>query len=232
MTGRAALIKPRAMTVESMTQFVENIQSIYTIVLALAVAEAFKQAVRESRPSEETHATTFQSWFECVYPSRLISLVVFLLLAVPFFQGNQKYLYLQYIAPLHQANPPLSISAFWLNLDCFVFTVEAGLFFVMSRSLSARRWQQFYGTVIVLLAVDFIWVVLEMWHGASVHYEWLWFDLLSCLILGVIIVIDWLFVPYQRGKELNIYCYLGVSAVALLGLIYSYFYQLDYLIHN
>jgi hypothetical protein len=46
----------------------------------------------------------------------------------------------------------------------------------------------------------------------------------------VIIVLDRFFIHYERGKELNIYCYLGVSVVAILGLIYGYFYQLDYLI--
>ena len=45
-------------TVDSMTQIVEDIQSIYTIVLALAIAEAFNQAVKETKPVEEKHATT------------------------------------------------------------------------------------------------------------------------------------------------------------------------------
>lgn len=220
------------MTVDSMTQIVEDIQSIYTIVLALAIAEAFNQAVKEAKPVEEKHATTLANWFDCVHPARFISLIVFLLLAAPFFQGNQKYLYLQYIEPLHQPVPPKSISATWLNFDCLVFTLEAGLFFVMSRSLSARRWQQFYATIIVLMAVDFVWAVIEKWHGAVVPHEWLWFDLIAVILLAVIIVLDWFFIPYERGKELNIYCYLGVSIVAILGLIFGYFYQLDYLIDH
>lgn len=220
------------MTTDSMAQIVENIQSIYTIVLALAIAEAFNQAIKENKPEVEKHATTFKSWFECVHPSRFISLIVFLLLAVPFFQGNQKYLYLQYIEPLHQPIPPKSISAHWLDFDCLVFSVQAGLFFVMSRSLSARRWQQFYATIVVLMSVDFIWAAIEKWHGSAVPTEWLWFDILAVIILAVIIVLDWFFVPYKKGEELNLYCYLGVSIVAMFGLIYGYFYQLDYLIDN
>jgi hypothetical protein len=47
------------MTVESMSEIVENVQSIYTIILALAVAEAFNQAIRETKPKEERPATTF-----------------------------------------------------------------------------------------------------------------------------------------------------------------------------
>ena len=218
------------MTVESMSQIVEDIQSIYTIILALAIAEAFNQAVRESKPAEEKHAATFVSWFECIHPSRIISLAVFLLLAVPFFQGNQRYLYLQYIEPLHQPNPLKMVSASWLNFDCLVFSLESGLFFVMSRSLSARRWQQFYATIVVLLLVDFLWGVLEMRHGSAVPHEWLWFDIVASVILTAIIILDWFFVPYKRGQELNLYCYLGISAVAIFGLVYGYFYQIDYLI--
>jgi hypothetical protein len=147
------------MTVDSMTEVVENVQSIYTIVLALAIAEAFNQAIKENKPETETHATTLRRWFDCIHPSRFVSLIVFLLLAAPFFQGNQKFLYQQYIEPLHQAVPPKSISASWLNYDCLIFTLQAGLFFVMSRSLSARRWQQFYATIAVLLR----WI----WSGRS-----------------------------------------------------------------
>jgi hypothetical protein len=218
------------MSIDSMTEIVENIQSIYTIVLALAIAEAFSQAVKETKPEAEKHASSLANWFDCVHPSRIVSLIVFLLLAAPFFQGNQKYLYLQYIEPLHRPNPPKSISALWLNFDCLTFTIEAGLFFVMSRSLSARRWQQFYATVVIMMSIDFSWAVMEKWHGASVPREWLWFDLAAVIILGLFIVVDWFFVSYERDKELNRYCYWTVSLVAILGLFYGYYFQLDYLI--
>jgi len=218
------------MTTDSMTQLVENVHAIYTIVLALAIAEAFNQSVKTNKPEEENHANTFRSWFDCIHPSRFISLIVFLLLAVPFFQGNQKYLYLQYIEPLHGPHPPKTISSLWLNIDCLVFSVEAGLFFIMSRSLSARRWQQFYATIAFLMLVDFIWAAVETWHQAAVPREWLWFDLIATIVLAAIIVIDWFFVPYEKGKELNMYCYLGISLIAIIGLTYGYFYELDYLI--
>ncbi len=218
------------MSIDSMTEIVENIQSIYTIVLALAIAEAFSQAVKEVKPEAEKHATTLANWFDCVHPSRIVSLVVFLLLAAPFFQGNQKYLYLQYIEPLHRLNPPKSISALWLNFDCLVFSLEAGLFFVMSRSLSARRWQQFYATVVVLMSIDFVWATLERWRGSAVPREWLWFDMAAVIILVLIIIVDWFFIRYERDKELNLFCYWCVSLTAILGLAFGYFYQLDYLI--
>ncbi|HEX4084402.1 MAG TPA: hypothetical protein VHY22_05810 [Chthoniobacteraceae bacterium] len=218
------------MTVDSMNEVVENFRSIYAIISAIAIAEAFNQAVKEREPEAERHASTLRSWFDCIHPTRIVSLVVFLMLAVPFFQGNQRYLYLQYLQPLYSAHPPKTISALWLNFDCLTFSMEAGLFFVMSRSLSARRWQQFYGTIAFLMFVDFVWAVLELWHGAGVPHAWLWFDLAAALALSAMIVIDWRFVRYDRGKQLNIYCFAAVSAIAILGLIYGYFIQLDYLI--
>lgn len=231
MTTWSGLLECRRMTVDSMTQIVENVQSIYTIVLALAIAEAFNQAIKENKPETEKHAARFVNWFDCVHPSRCVSLIVFLLLAAPFFQGNQKYLYQQYIEPLHQLNPPKSISALWLNFDCLIFSLEAGLFFVMARSLSARRWQQFYATIIVLLSIDFAWALMEKLHGTAVPREWLWFDMVAVVVLIAIIALDSFFITYERDKELNRYCYWGVSIVAILGLIYGYFYQLDYLIN-
>lgn len=102
----------------------------------------------------------------------------------------------------------------------------------MSRSLSARRWQQFYATIIILMLLDFIWAALEKWHGAAVPREWVWFDFIAIVVLAVIIAWDWFFATYKRGEELNIYCYIAVSTVAILGLVYGYFYELDYLIDH
>lgn len=213
-----------------MTQIVEDIQSIYTIVLALAIAEAFNQTIKENHPSSEKHANTFTNWFDCLHHTRAVSLIVFLLLAAPFFQGNQKYLYLQYLDALHGPNPPKKISAGFLNFDCLVFSLEAGLFFVMSRSLSARRWQQFYATIILLLSLDFVWAVIEKSRGANLPTEWIWFDIIAAIILTAILVTDWFFIRYDREKEMNKYCYWTISIIAILGLIYGYFYQIDYLI--
>lgn len=218
------------MTIDSITQVVVNIQSIHSIVLGLAIAEAFKQAVRELRPLDEHHTVTVRDWFECVYPGRLVSLLVFLLLAVPMFLGNQKYLYTEYVAPLRGLHPPERVSAFWLNLDELTFLIEAGLLFVMSRSLSARRWQQFYATVVILLSFDVLWVWTTRWRGADAPKEWITFDVIAIVICSVVIAVDRFFVRYERGKELNIYCFTTISLIAIFGQIYSYLYQVDYLV--
>ncbi len=213
-----------------MSQVVENIQSVYTIILALAVAEAFNQAIKEAKPQAERPATTFARWFDCFHHSRVPSLIVFLMMVVPFFQGNQRYLFRQYIEPLHSISPPKVIHASWLNIDCTVFTIEAGLFFVMARSLSAHRWQQFYASFIVLLSLDLVWAVAEKRHGAAVPMEWIWSDLIMAGLFAGIIAVDWFIIKYEREKEFNHYCYWAATIVAIISLSYGYFYELDYLI--
>jgi len=73
---------------------------------------------------------------------------------------------------------------------------------------------------------------MEIRRGSHVPHEWLWFDIFAVIILATIIIVDLFFVPYKKNHELNIYCYLGISTVALLGLIYGYFYEIDYLIDH
>jgi hypothetical protein len=100
----------------------------------------------------------------------------------------------------------------------------------MSRSLSAHRWQQFYATIVLLLSVDFVWAVVEKSHGADLPAEWAWFDIVAAIILVSIIAVDWFVVRYDREKELNRYCYWTISIVSIVGLVWGYFYQIDYLI--
>lgn len=220
------------MTVESISEVVIDVQSIQTIVMALAIAEAFKQTVRELRPAEERHAVTLKDWLECIYPNRLVSLLAFLLLAVPMFLGNQKYLYTEYIAPLHSAHPPERVSALWLNVDGLIFLIEAGLLFVMSRSLSARRWQQFYGTVLLLMLLDVIWVLAARRHAAHAPLQWLWFDLIAIGICAAFLVADRFFMRYDRGRELNLWCFGLISLIAILGQAVGYLYQVDFLVEK
>ncbi len=118
----------------------------------------------------------------------------------------------------------------WLNVDGLIFLIEAGLLFVMSRSLSAHRWQQFYGTFIVLLLLDIAWVLAADGHGANVPVVWVWFDLIAVAICSAFIIVDWYFVRYDRGKEVNLWCFTLISLVAIAGQIVGFFFQANYLV--
>lgn len=126
---------------------VESLQQIYTIVFALAIAEAFRQFVADrADPTED----------RTIHWDRLFALISLLVLVVPFYQGMTQYLFDVYIE-VSERSPRPSPYGVYLLIDCVVFTVESGFFFVLSRSLPGKQWQRFYWTVVVLLVLDVVW---------------------------------------------------------------------------
>lgn len=142
---------------------IDGLKGIYTIVLALAIGEAFKQfVVDRGQRAEERHV----QW------DRFPGLLSFLLLIVPFYHGIVRYFFEAYNRPTLPA--PYSV---WLSVDCLAFMIEAILFFVMSRSLSLIQWKTFYYTVMVLCAFDFLWVLVDKLAEQPTLTSWLFLDL-------------------------------------------------------
>jgi len=161
---------------------IDGLKALYTIILALAIGEAFKQFVvdRGQKP-EERHV----QW------DRLPALLSFLLLVVPFYHGILRYFFDAY------GQPPLPTPYWvWLSLDCFAFAVEAILFFVLSRSLSFLQWRTFYGTVIILLAFDFLWVLVVWVAHPPTIVSWLYLDIVALLGISIVFLVF-------RGRSLD-----------------------------
>jgi hypothetical protein len=93
-------------------------QKAFTVILALALAEAFKQFVADKADKEEDRV---------IHWERLWSLVSFLFLIFPFFQGTSRYFYVEYLG----TKLPQDYAIFVI-FDAIIFTIEAALFFVMS----------------------------------------------------------------------------------------------------
>ncbi len=159
---------------ECIINTISDLQRIYTIVLALAIGEAFKQFIPDAhRPIEERK----------LHWDQLLALVSFLLLVLPFFQGMSGHFFIEY----HEG-PMRDTYAKWLLLDCIAFTVEGALFFVLSRTVSARQWERFYFTVVLLLVVDGAWAFIElMFHdsAALAIRTWFWLDLVFLVLFGL-----------------------------------------------
>jgi hypothetical protein len=146
----------------------------WSIVLALALVEAFKTVVEEGK---------FIHW------DRLYSLGSFLLLILPFYQGMNRYLLVTYgdAASLPTPYAPFLVSA--------EFMVESALFFVLSRTLRSEEWQHFYWVVFVLLAIDSIWWILRAPPHETIQ-GWTILNLVtSIFILGLLLLGRRL--PYQ-----------------------------------
>lgn len=129
------------MSEKSVRSTVKSMEWIYGIVLALSISEAFMQFV--SDPSSNVPGI---QW------NRLLSLFSFLLLVVPFCHGMSRYFY-----ELYDKVQTDSHYAIWLLIDCIAFIVEAGLFFILARSLPQNLWLQFVSAVVVLLCWDVFW---------------------------------------------------------------------------
>ncbi len=101
----------------------------FTVVLALALGEGFKQFVRDR--VEEPHEE-FINW------SRLPALVGFLLLILPFFQGMNRYFYITYVA----SRFPTPYAQYLWSMALSYH--RGGNLFIMSRALSLGLWRRFY----------------------------------------------------------------------------------------
>jgi hypothetical protein len=146
-------------------------QRAFTVVLALALGEAFKQFVVDKAHRVEDPV---MQW------DRTPALLAFLLLILPFFQGMSRYFFVTYE---DSAKGLPNHYDLYLMFDGLVFMAESALFFIMSRALSAMKWRTFYWTVVALLGLDSIWGSIAMSHGASV-LPWI----VSNTIFGLILL--------------------------------------------
>jgi hypothetical protein len=123
----------------------------FSIVLALAIGEAFKQCVAEHRPgADQTGGVRGGS----IQWDRMAGLLTFLLLMLPFYNGMNRYLLLTYGG---EPGADHKYSAIASIIDGATFLAESAAFFAMSRNLAETRWKYFYWMVLFLLVVDTCW---------------------------------------------------------------------------
>jgi nucleoside 2-deoxyribosyltransferase len=151
---------------------IDSLEKIFTIILALAIGEALKQLVPDDKEFPTEHRVDYR---------RLPALLSFLLLIVPFYHGM-----LLYFTNIYDHPPRPAHYGFWLIVDCLAFTIEACLFFILSRSLPPRQWMRFYGAVLWLLVVDVVWAITIHFHRLAFLWRWIWLDLGALVIFGAV----------------------------------------------
>ncbi len=173
-------------------------QRAFTIVLALALGEAFKQFVADKE--EKT-----------IHWDRLPALLTFLFMIFPFFHGMNRYIYTTYINSMSS----MESYAGYLMFDGIIFMGESATFFVMSRSLSLIQWRRFLYALITLLAIDSVWIIVE---HSKIPNTILW---LSCNAL-IAIVSVW-FLYYRRNVEKPKAPLIVAAMCAFATTAYSYY---------
>lgn len=146
------------MSEEVIQSTVKSLQCIYAVVIALSIGEALKQLVPDPLNSSESPR---------IHWDRLPSLLSLLILIVPFYQGMTRWFSDMYCTDRIQQTYGLG-----LLVDCAAFTVEAGLFFVLARSLGKNLWWQFNCTVVVLLGLDIVWGVFAWRYRTITISSW------------------------------------------------------------
>jgi len=149
---------------------IESLRWLFAVVLALAIGEAFKQFVSDkAEKPEDRH----------IHWDRIWALVAFVLLIVPFSHGMARYFFETY----QEATRPRPYALF-LAADTVVFTVEAILFFVLSRALPRTQWRRFYITVSILLSLDILWGSFTAYHHAPMMWSWVIVNLCTVPLLA------------------------------------------------
>lgn len=147
----------------------------FTLLMGLALAEALRQFAMDH---EADGTARGMKW------NRLPSLLSFLLLILPFYQGMSRYFFL---TCGRQEAMPRPYSAY-LAFDCLNFLIECVLFFIMAHALTAARWRRFTWAVLGLLLVDCVWVGLSTWLHASPIEPWMLVNIgVSVVLLGMLV---------------------------------------------
>ena len=183
---------------------IKSLQWIYAIVIALSIGEAFKQFVPV--PNTDMEKCRIQ-W------DRLPSLAALLILVVPFYYGMTRY-----FCEMYYAHGTDASYGKWLLFDCAAFTVEAGLFFVLARSLSSALWWRFNGTIVALLCLDIVWGVF-VWnlHQCPMISPWVIVNVCAVpLLVGVYMIFR------NRATRLPLLASCGVLVVLLARTLADY----------
>jgi hypothetical protein len=140
-------------------------RNAFSLIFALALAEAFKQFVIDRA---RTPMGPVIDW------EKLIPLLAFVLLIFPFYQGTIRYFVFTYGDAKALLQQSYSVPVMF---DGVMFVLEAALFFIMSRALAPAHWVTYYGSVVTLLWVDSLWGLGAAWfHNTPIEW-WIYLNI-------------------------------------------------------
>jgi hypothetical protein len=188
-----------------LTHAIQFFQTGVTILLGLALGEAFKQLVPDGDQD--------------IRSDRVASLMAFLFMIFPFFHGMSRYFYTTYLT---HPDARLGPVAGHIMFDGAVFMTLATLFFVMCRSLSPNHWIRFYTFLLALLSVDTVWIIISMISGAPL-LPWLILNIVLAVLLLVTLKTFWPDQAYDDNNRPPMapgwLCALYTFSTALLGYV-------------
>jgi hypothetical protein len=156
---------------------------VFTVVLALALGEAFKQFVADAAAPDA----------RSMHWDRLPTLILFLVTIFPFFQGMSRH----FDANYQHAENLLKLYPNYLFVDGVAFTIESALFFVLSRALAPQQLERVIVTLLALFAVDLGRDIISFAGPGSIG-PWTYQSVVTVIILLAILFwqrLSWLKTP-------------------------------------
>jgi nucleoside 2-deoxyribosyltransferase len=196
--------------------------SVFTIVLALALGEAFKQFVADK--AIEAH-DRIMHW------NRLPALIIFLVTIIPFFEGMTRYFDFRY----NHIDMLLKLYPGYLLLDAIMFLAESFLFFVLARALSPAQIERTIYALLMLFAIDLVRDVVD--RLSPIQEFGPWFKQNIADVSGLVIVFVWYKIQSKvstSGAGASIvhedesFAVIVLSVVAVLSVISTFY---DYYSH-
>jgi hypothetical protein len=133
----------------------EALERIYQIVVGLAITEAVKRFIRETKPQRpeegakrEADTVNETDVYFSPHKESIPEAIAFFFTAVSFFHGMSRYIELTY----GNGKPPSGILLF----DIIVFLLEGCIMFMLASALTANR-LRFFEVLIALFVLDTIW---------------------------------------------------------------------------
>jgi Domain of unknown function (DUF4406) len=177
---------------------VNTIQSIYAIVIALAISEATQSFLT----GPDGHVNLRVKWLLAGLPA----FIAFLVTLVPFWHGMNRHLDRCYLEKTE------GVKRWAIPIDFFVFLWEAALLF--AAGLTLRSGIETFICLGLLLALDMVWAFISHqihFRGRKSHA--LWWSLINAVTMVIaILVVAW---PFE-GEP------LFLMAMALLRTIADY----------
>jgi hypothetical protein len=160
---------------------IQFLQTGFTIILGLALGEAFRQLVPDGDKD--------------IRKDRIAGMLAFMFMIVPFFHGMSRYFFVKYLE--HPTN--LKEVAGHVMFDGLTFMAEAAIFFVMCRSLSPSHWVRFCASLMILLVVDSLWTASALFYGEPV-LPWLILNALLGFVVAMLLAWNH---PFPKYSETN-----------------------------
>jgi len=181
---------------------VDNLQTLYTVVVGLALVEGIKSILnlRTDTNLISINLKSLPTFFALVFT------------LIPFHHGANRYLDETYIDSRNPRHPLTGL------VDFFFFFFEAIIFYSMALLIPQPK--SFFFALLLLLVIDIVWLIF-VYFSASESFgkirHWLWLNAATVLIVFIFIVSKFM------AEDIN--KWIVLASIVLVRTVLDYFLE-------